>query len=474
MRHDRNRDVRVLLMAAGLGTRLRPLTDTVPKCLVPINGRPLIDFWFDRFAEAGLRHVLINTHHLPGMVREHIARLNAAGRFEIRETYEPTLLGSAGTVHANRDWVPPGGEALIVYADNLSAVHLGDMLAFHRARRAEMTMLLFRTPTPQRCGIAQLDGSGRIVEFEEKPQNPRGNLANAGVYALSAAAYHEMADADAFDLGFDVLPRFVGRMHGFTFDGYHRDIGTLESLEAAEADVAAGRVLAPARLAGHDRPRPAVFLDRDGTLIRQVHYIADPKDVELLPGAAEALRILGEHGYARVVVTNQSAIGRGVITEQQAHAVQHEVERQLGEPGVSIEGFDCCPVAPLSVSSNGQGGADRTIIDHPDRKPGPGMLLRAARQLNLDLSRSWMVGDMVSDLLAGRNAGCRGSILVRTGYGAEGEAAAQPLADAVADDLLSAAKHILSAEPTPGCSTTGQSTRLGMAAAIRTVEERCA
>jgi len=472
--HVRNREVRVLLLAAGLGTRLRPLTDAVPKCLVPMDGRPLIDYWFDRFAEAGLRYVLINTHHLPGLVREHIARLNATGRFDVRETFEPTLLGSAGTVRANRDWVPPGGEALIVYADNLSAVHLGDMLAFHRARRAELTMMLFRTPTPQCCGIAQLDASERIVEFEEKPSRPRGNLANAGVYALSAAAYHEMADPDAFDLGFDVLPRFVGRMCGFPFDGYHRDIGTLESLEAAEADLAAGRVMAKERLAGHDRPRPAVFLDRDGTVIRQVHYIADPKEVELLPGAVEALRLLGEAGFARVIVTNQSAIGRGLVTETQAEAVQAEVERQLGEAGVAIEGFECCPLAPSPVSSNGHGRADRTVIDHPDRKPGPGMLLRAAREIDLDLSRSWMVGDMVSDLLAGRNAGCRGSIFVRTGYGAEAEEAARSLADDVADDLLGAVGRILSKELLVGCSATTGSTQPGMVRQGRHVEEPCA
>ncbi len=444
MTHVRNRDVRVLLLAAGLGTRLRPLTDSLPKCLVPMDGRPLIDYWFDRFAESGLRHVLINTHHLPGLVREHLAGLNATGRFEVRETFEPTLLGSAGTVHANRDWVPHDGEALIVYADNLSAVHLGDMLAFHRARRAEMTMLLFRSPTPERCGIAQVDASGRITEFQEKPSQPRGNLANAGVYALSAAAYHEMADADAFDLGFDVLPRFVGRMYGFTFEGYHRDIGTLESLEAAETDLAAGRVFEPSRSAGSDnRPRPAVFLDRDGTVIRQVHYIADPAHVQLLPGAAEALRRLGEAGFARVIVTNQSAIGRGLVTETQAEAVQAEVERQLGEAGVAIEGFYQCPIAPPSSKRNGHIGTDRTTLDHPDRKPGPGMLLRAARDLNVDLPQSWMVGDMVRDLLAGRNAGCRGSILVRTGYGADADESALSLADHVADDLLEAVTYTL-------------------------------
>ncbi|MBC7835850.1 MAG: nucleotidyltransferase family protein [Phycisphaerales bacterium] len=225
-------------MAGGLGTRLRPLTDTLPKCLVPVGGRPLLEYWFDRFAEAGLRDVRINTHHLPDQVRAYIAAKNAARRFRVSEAFEPALLGSGGTVHENRDFVPASGECLIVYADNLSSVDLGAMIDFHRAHGDPMTMLLFRTPSPEKCGIAELDSAGRVVGFEEKPPRPKGNLANAGVYMLTGAAYHEMAHMKAFDLGFDVLPRFIGRMRGFAFEGYHRDIGTMESLRQAETDLA--------------------------------------------------------------------------------------------------------------------------------------------------------------------------------------------------------------------------------------------
>jgi mannose-1-phosphate guanylyltransferase len=227
---------KVLLLAAGLGTRLRPLTDRTPKCLVPVAGRPLLDYWLDSFCRAGLREILINTHHLPDRVRDYIGRVNAGGRFLMSESFEPELLGSAGTVRANRAFVPPGGEAVIVYSDNLSTVDLEAMVRFHRAHGDPFTMLLFRSPTPERCGIAGLDAGGRIVSFAEKPRAPRGNLANAGVYVLTADAYHEIADRAAFDLGFDALPRFVGRMRGFVHDGYHRDVGTLESLEQATRD----------------------------------------------------------------------------------------------------------------------------------------------------------------------------------------------------------------------------------------------
>ncbi len=225
-----NSACKVLLLAGGLGTRLRPLTDHVPKCLVPIAGRPLLDYWFDRFAAAGIRDVLINIHHLPAQLRAYIHGANSRGLFNVREAYEPVLLGSAGTLSANRGWVGPGESCLIVYADNLSDVDLAGLLRFHAGHEDPVTMMLFRTPHPERCGIAELDESGRIVGFAEKPARPTGNLASGGVFVVNSEAYHEMADMNRFDLGFDVLPAFVGRMRGWIWDGYHRDIGTLESL----------------------------------------------------------------------------------------------------------------------------------------------------------------------------------------------------------------------------------------------------
>jgi mannose-1-phosphate guanylyltransferase len=232
-----NRRVKVLLLAGGLGTRLRPITEHIPKCLVPIAGRPLLDYWFDRFEAAGIYDIRINNHHLPEMVREYIHAVNHAGTFRVSEAYEPKLLGSAGTVHANRDWVAAGETGLIVYADNLSDVDLSAMLDFHESVNLPMTMALFRTAYPEKCGIAELDSTGRIVDFAEKPKNPKGNLANAGVYAVTSDAFREMADMNKFDLGFDVLPAFVGRMAGWIWTGYHRDIGSHEALGQAEKDV---------------------------------------------------------------------------------------------------------------------------------------------------------------------------------------------------------------------------------------------
>jgi histidinol-phosphate phosphatase family protein len=181
--------------------------------------------------------------------------------------------------------------------------------------------------------------------------------------------------------------------------------------------------------------RPAVFLDRDGTLIADVPYVGDPAQVRLLPGSADAVQRLRRAGFACIVVSNQSAVGRGMITLDQMHAVHRELVRQLTAAGAALDGNYWCPYAPQSP--------DKTVIEHVDRKPGPGMLLRAARDLNLDLTNSWIIGDQASDMLAGRNAGCRGGILVRAGQ--DVAAALEWLGPdcPVADDLLAAAEFIL-------------------------------
>jgi D-glycero-D-manno-heptose 1,7-bisphosphate phosphatase len=176
-----------------------------------------------------------------------------------------------------------------------------------------------------------------------------------------------------------------------------------------------------------------VFLDRDGTIIEHVHHLNAPEQVRLLSRSAEGIRVLQSLDYACVVVTNQSAVGRGLLTLAGLEEIHAEMNRQLWEQGVRVDGIYFCAVAPNS--------SDRSIIEHPDRKPAPGMLLRAAADLLLDLPASWMIGDLLSDMLAGRNAKVRGTILVKTGQG-ESVAAGHPAVDFVADDLLAAAQLV--------------------------------
>lgn len=153
--------------------------------------------------------------------------------------------------------------------------------------------------------------------------------------------------------------------------------------------------------------KPAVFLDRDGTIIRSVHYLNRPEQVELIEGAAGVLKRLEKAGYLRILVTNQAAIGKGLLDEPGLECIQAELDRQLRAQGSSLDGWYYCPQVRLSDNLE--------TIDHPDRKPGPGMLQRAAIEKKISLSASWMIGDMLSDTLAGRNAGCKATILVQTG-----------------------------------------------------------
>jgi histidinol-phosphate phosphatase family protein len=397
---------KALILAGGVGSRLRPLTDVLPKCLVPIEGRALLDYWVDCLIESGISEARINSHAHAERVREYIGLVNSSGRLRLIESYEPKLLGSAGTVTANADLADSADEIAIIYADNLSDLDLRPLLAFHRQHGDPLTMVLFRAPNPRTCGIADLDGEGRIVSFVEKPEQPTSDLANAGVYIVDAATYREIAAMGAFDLGFDVLPKFVGRMRGWVWGGYHLDIGTPEALERARREAASTfPAPAPAR-ASSSLHQPAIFLDRDGTVIEHVHYLSDPALVRLLPGVAEALRRFRRAGFARILVTNQSAIGRGMLTTERLDQIHAEMNRQLATHGATVDAIYYCPDAPA--------GDDRTLVENPERKPGPGMLLRAAADLKLDLGVSWMVGDLISDVLAGQNAGCR-SILLESG-----------------------------------------------------------
>jgi len=223
---------KALILAGGLGTRLRPLTDTLPKCLVPIAGRPLLDYWFDALKQVSISDVLINTHHLPEQVRGYISDKNSAG-WRVEEAWEPELLGSAGTVTANRGWCEDADHCLVIYADNLSTVDLQPFLEFHLRHGDPFSIFLFRTQNPSACGIATVDEVNRVTAFVEKPEQPDSNLANGGLYVITADAWREIADQGSFDLGFDVLPRFVNRMRGYEFDGFHLDIGTPEALTHA-------------------------------------------------------------------------------------------------------------------------------------------------------------------------------------------------------------------------------------------------
>ncbi len=226
--------MKAFLLAAGLGTRLRPITDTTPKCLVEVGGRPLLDIWLDALAKAGVQEVLVNTHHLAGLVEAHVARRWMPP--VVRLSHEPVLRGSAGTLLANRDFVADEDMFLVVNADNVTDFDLRMLMDAHRAGATIATLSVFHAPRPSECGIVEL-ADGLVVGFVEKPADPRSDLANAGMYAFHPKVLDEIPEPLPRDIGFDLLPRLVGRARAVALDDcYFLDTGTPAALVRARDD----------------------------------------------------------------------------------------------------------------------------------------------------------------------------------------------------------------------------------------------
>ena len=224
--------MKAFLLAAGLGTRLRPITDSTPKCLLRIGSRTLLDIWLDALAGVGVREVLVNTHHLAPLVRSHVAARSGAPL--VRVVHEPRLLGSAGTLVANREFVSGEDMFLAVNADNLTDFDLETLVDAHRAGGAIATLTLFHAPDPTRCGIVEVGQDGTVTGFVEKPTAPPGDLANAGVYAFAPGVLDLIEDPLPKDIGYDLLPRLVGRARAISLDdAYFIDIGTPAALARA-------------------------------------------------------------------------------------------------------------------------------------------------------------------------------------------------------------------------------------------------
>jgi len=224
------------VLAAGLGTRLWPLTQSVPKCLVPVGGRPLLAYWLDLLATHGITRALINTHHLPEQVTKFVEASGCATHVVL--AHEPILLGSAGTLHANQEFTRGAEEFFVIYADNLTNVNLTELLSAHRRMGLVATLGLFRASAPSECGIATLDGDGTITSFQEKPVDPLSSLAFAGVMVATPAIFDVIPDKRPCDLGHDVLGSLVGRIAGWEIDSYLRDIGTPEAYAQAQTEIA--------------------------------------------------------------------------------------------------------------------------------------------------------------------------------------------------------------------------------------------
>jgi mannose-1-phosphate guanylyltransferase len=222
--------MKAFLLAAGLGTRLRPLTDTVPKCLLPVGAVPLLSLWMQALESIGVEEVLINTHHLPDQVRAWAATQSA----RITLSYEPELLGSGGTLHANRQFVGNNESFLIIYADMWVQTDLRVLIEKHTRHPLPLTLGVYRVKFPRESGIALLDDNDVVVGFEEKPQDPKSPWANAGIMIARSEFLGFLPDRAFSDLSIDVLPELVSRMMACRMEGIFHDIGTPERYAEAQ------------------------------------------------------------------------------------------------------------------------------------------------------------------------------------------------------------------------------------------------
>lgn len=223
--------MKAFLLAAGHGTRLRPYTDTTPKCLLPVRGVPMLEIWFALSRRFGISDILVNTHAHANEVNQFVCKWRDGVRVTVVE--EPELHGSAGTLLVNRDWILGEDKFWVFYADVLTNANLGAMLSSH-VPRAAATLGLYSVPDPERCGIATLAEDGTILEFVEKPPQPKGNLAFAGLMLATPELLGAIPQKAGADIAFDVIPRLLGRIHGHRISEFVLDIGTIENYHLAQ------------------------------------------------------------------------------------------------------------------------------------------------------------------------------------------------------------------------------------------------
>ena len=227
---------KALLLAAGLGTRLKPLTDSVPKCLVQINGMPILERWIRALEECDFVEILINTHHHNSMVSEFICSTNRTTKAKLIESYEKELLGTAGTLLENVEFFD-GSIGILIHADNATDIKLKNIIREHEKKPDSclITMLTFKTDKPSECGIVECDKDGIVKSFHEKESNPPGNIANGAVYVFGEEfiTWLKHNCKSARDFSFDVLPKLIGKIYTYQTQEPYIDIGTPEKLKQA-------------------------------------------------------------------------------------------------------------------------------------------------------------------------------------------------------------------------------------------------
>jgi len=426
-----------------LGKRLRARLGDLPKPMIPIAGKPLLEHQLELARRHGFTHIVIYACYRADLIEQYFGDGSKWGiKLSIEVEREP--MGTAGAILGGLDRLEEN--FLVLYGDTMVNVDLSRLWQQHLTTRADATLLLHPNDHPLDSDLVEAGADGWIRAFHNRP-HPSGrwfqNLVNAGLYVLNRDALRKLVSNSgepltaAPDFGKDVFPAMLrqgARLLAYNSPEYIKDIGTPERYDRVCAQVENGVV---AR-SSFEHPQRAVFLDRDGTLIRDMDCLRRAEELELLPGVGAAIRELNHHGWRVIVVTNQPVIAKGWCSEDELQRIHNKLEALLGQEHAFLDRIYFCPHHP---DKGFPGERAELKINCECRKPAPGMVRRAAAELNVDLAASWLVGDTTTDAQTAANAGMR-SLLVRTGHGGkDGKFPAEPIA--VFDTLNQAVEFIL-------------------------------
>lgn len=405
--------MKVVLMAGGRGTRISELFPDIPKPLIPIQGIPVLEREIISLRDQGFTEIILTIGYMAEKIQEYFGNGEKWG-VNIEYFVEEKPLGNAGALF----FLDLKDDFLLLNADAVFDVDFNRMVAFHKQHGGLVTLFTHPNSHPYDSGLIISAPSGEVEKWlakeDERPKYYK-NRVNAGLHVISPKALklsgikkEDIGKGKKVDLDRQILKPLCGTGTMFCYDSpeYVKDMGTPERFHQVEEDFKKGTVQAK----NLKNKQKAIFLDRDGTINKYVGFLRNEEEFELLPGVADAVKKINESGYLTIVVTNQPVIARGEVTFEGLETIHNKMETLLGKEGAYLDAIYFCPHHP---HSGYEGEIKELKIDCDCRKPKPGMLLKAAQDLNIDLRQSYMVGDGENDIKAGKAAECK-TVLLNT------------------------------------------------------------
>lgn len=412
--------MKTILMAGGRGTRIAELFPNIPKPLIPVAGMPILEREIKSLCAQGFKDIILTVGYLADKI---IAYFGDGSQFGAKIDYfvEESPLGNAGALFRLREKI--GDKPfLLLNADAAFDVDFNRMVAFHKNHGGLVTLFTHPNSHPYDSGLIIADKNGHVEKWLAKEDvRPQwyDNRVNAGLHVIDPKVLDislkslEINKETGYpqgkvDLDRQILKPLCGSNMMFCYDSpeYVKDMGTPERFHQVEADYKNGVVQAK----NLTNKQKAVFLDRDGTINKYVGFLRNIDDLELIEGVAEAIKLINQSGYLAIVVTNQPVIARGEVTWEELNDIHKKMATLLGKEGAYVDGIYICP---HHLDKGFEGERQEYKIDCDCRKPKPGLLLQAAKDFNIDLSESYMIGDSHRDVEAGENAGVKKSILIK-------------------------------------------------------------